>query len=424
MRYDNIPNSLFINNRKRLVDLLPNDCLAIFTSNTNMPTNGDGTMGFSQNSAMFYLTGIEQEDTNFIIYKPQNGKNVEEILFIRESNDFIKKWEGEKISKVDAKTTSGIESIKWSDTFKVTLDIYFSKTNNIFCHLDEVISKVENFKSSERLLIDELKERFPLHAFSPSYKLLVNLRLIKQPEELEQIRKAIETTHRGIENAAKAVKPGVYEYEIEAELSYAYSKGKSRFHAFQPIVASGKNACVLHYISNNNICIDGHVILIDTGAEYANYKADITRVFPVNGKFSHRQREVYEAVLWVLKESEKLIMVGNTLEKLKVQCNAIMLEALQKLGLIIAEVEKEKQISKYFPHGVSHFLGLDVHDVGTKQEIFREGMVLTCEPGIYIEEEGLGIRLENDILITENGNENLSVSIPIEIIEIENLMKI
>jgi Xaa-Pro aminopeptidase len=423
MRYEYIPNSLFIKNRKRFVEKMAKNTVAIFTSNDPMTANGDETVGFIQNSSFFYLTGIDQEDC-YLILAPNNEDNtLQEILFVKETNEHLRVWEGEKLSIEEAQDISGIETIKWSKTFWNVLESVLYETETVYIHLDEYLFK-HKIKTREQAVFEETKQKHPFINFKKSSLIINKLRGIKQEEEIIQVKKAIEITKKGFERAAKFIKAGKFEFEIEAEISHEFTINRSRSHAFNPIMASGKNACVLHYETNNNQCQDGDLILMDFGAEYANYKADMSRTLPVNGKFTARQKEVYESVLFVMKETTKQMIPGNTLIKLKEFTRELIGKELVKLGLITTEELKTKPelINKYYPHEVSHNLGLETHDVETKKRPFEAGMLLTCEPGIYINEENLGIRLENDILITENGNIDLMAHIPIEIEEIEKLM--
>jgi Xaa-Pro aminopeptidase len=421
MRYHKINNKLFINNRKRFLDKIPDHAIAIFTSNEIMPTNADGSMGFVQNSAFFYLTGIDQPDSYLILTK--KNERIKATLFITETNEMLRVWEGEKLNPNQASDISGIETIKYTTDFWASVENRLPDFDRIYLHYDEQVGKIPAFKSKEKTLIEALKEKFPLHNFQRAAPILDDLRQIKQTEEIELTKKAIAITHIGFERAAQSLAPNKREFEIEAEISYAFTMNRSRMHAFQPIIAAGKNACVLHYVTNNEVCQSGELLLMDFGAEYANYRADMTRTLPINGVFSKRQKQVYEAVLRVLKATRNLMVPGNNLEQLKKQAQELMGQELIQLGLISPKNLCAEQIHKYFPHGVSHFLGLDVHDVGDKSRIFEAGMLLTCEPGIYIREENLGIRLENDILITEHGPLDLMQNIPIEIEEIETLMQ-
>jgi Xaa-Pro aminopeptidase len=423
MRYEKIANSFYIENRKKFAEkILPNS-VAIFSTNDPLPTNADGTFGFIQNSTFFYLTGIDQDDGYLIIDKRKTPH--QEILFVRETNEKIRVWEGEMLSKAEARVISGIENVEWSSEFWKKIEHNLNNCLNIYTHLDFNQGKGTAFRSREKYLTSLLKRKFQNKNFLNSAEITDELRVIKHHLEIIQIKKAIETTKFGFERAAKFLKNGIYEFELESEISYEFYKLRSRNHAFQPIMASGKNACVLHYITNNEICIDGDLILMDFGAEYGNYKADMTRTLPINGKFSDRQAEVYQSVLDVMHAIKKQMVIGNTIEDLKKGTQNLIGKELIKLGVCSAyELKNDpKTILKYFPHGVSHHLGLDVHDVGDRKRPLEAGMLLTLEPGIYIQEENLGIRLENDILITENGNEDLMEGIPLEIVEIENLMK-
>jgi Xaa-Pro aminopeptidase len=424
MRYEKIANSFYIENRKKFAEkILPNS-VAIFSTNDPLPTNADGTFGFVQNSTFFYLTGIDQEDGYLIIDKRKTPH--QEILFVRETNEKIRVWEGEMLSKEQAREISGIENVEWSSEFWKKIEPNLNNCLNIYTHIDLSQGKGTAFRSREKYLTTLLKRKFQNKNYINSSEIVDNLRIIKHPLEIIQIKKAIEITKIGFERAAKFLKAGIYEFELKAEISHEFYKRRSRNHAFQPIMASGKNACVLHYISNNEICNSGETILMDFGAEYGNYKADMTRVLPINGKFTERQTEVYQSVLDVMHAIKKQMVIGNTIDDLKKETQNLIVKELIKLGLCSAsELKNEpKTILKYFPHGVSHHLGLDVHDVGNRKRPLEAGMLLTLEPGIYIQEENLGIRLENDILITENGNEDLMKDIPLEMIEIENLMKL
>jgi Xaa-Pro aminopeptidase len=415
MRYQKIDSKLFILNRQKFMEKMESNSMAIFCANSQMPTNADGTMGFIQNSNFFYFSGIDQEESYLVISK----KDQKEILFVLETNEHLKIWEGEKLSPKEATEHSGIKTVKYSHTFWDFIKKEIPLHSIIYLHHDEQMGTLTDFKTKERFLIDTIKDKFPLHSLKRAVEISHPLRIIKQKEEIELIKKSIEISKKGFERAAKNIKAGIFEFELEAELSYEFIRNGSRYHAFAPIIASGKNACVLHYIQNDSKLNSGDTVLMDFGAEYANYKADVTRVLPINGKFSKRQSEVYNAVLSVLKQTKTMMVKGNTLENLKKDAKEILGEELRKLKLI----KDKNEIQQYFPHGVSHFLGLDVHDVGNQNTIFEPGMLLTCEPGIYIREENLGIRLENDILITENGNIDLMEDFPIEIEEIEELTK-
>ena len=428
MRYEKIDSKLFISNRERLRSLLKPNSMVIVQSNDVLPTNADGTFGFRQNNDIFYLSGIDQEETILILFPDFPDEKFREILLIRQTSEHIKVWEGEKLSKKQAYEISGIEKVIWTSNFETILRKLIFLADHVYLNLNEHDGGVWSFETRERRFIAEFKLKFPLHRIERLAPLLQQLRVIKQPIEIDLIKKAIEITNKGFIRMAKFLKPKVEEFELEAELIHEFLRNRSRGHAFAPILASGKSACVLHYVTNNNQCNSGEVILMDFGAEYANYNADITRCLPVNGKFSERQKEVYSAVLNVMKAAKKMLFVGNTMENMRKEVGKIMEFELIKLGLLKQdEVDNQNEdaplYKKYFSHGISHHLGLDVHDVGNRYEVFKVGMVFTCEPGIYITEEKLGIRLENDILITENGIEDLMTNIPIEIEEIEALMQ-
>lgn len=421
MRYKSLGQELFIKNRKKYQNQVPSDSVSVFASNDFLPGNADGAFGFVQNSTFYYLTGIDQEDCYLIL--AEDGK---ELLFIKETSDLIRVWDGEKLSKEEAGKISGIKEIYWLSEFEAKLEEVLKDRTEVFLYRDTIQqSKFMSFRSKSYKLFQEIHEKYPLVEIRNSEKVIWELRLVKEGKEVEAIKRAIETTRKGFLRAAKFIQPGKYEYEVEAEISHEFTMNQSRRHAFMPIIASGKNSCVLHYIDNNKRIQENEVVLIDFGAEYANYYADITRVLPSSGKFTDRQAEVYTSVLDVLKATQELMVIGNTVNNLRKETTHLISKELIKLKLITeAELaQDEKVVLKYFPHGVSHSLGLDVHDVGDRETKFVPGMVLTCEPGIYIPEENIGIRLENDILITESGNINLSEDIPIEISDIEKSIK-
>jgi Xaa-Pro aminopeptidase len=427
MRYHPINNTLFTENRKRLTNVLKPKSLAILHANDFMPTNADGTMGFKQNNDLFYLSGVDQEETILLISPDHPDEKYHEVLFVRETNELIAVWEGEKLTKEQARNVSGIKSVYWTHQFeRVFSDIIFV-AENVYLNTNEHTRNSSLVQTREARYIEEFRQKYPLHQLSRLAPLMHQLRAIKHPVEIELMQQACNITASGFNRLLKFVKPGVQEYEIEAELIHEFIRNRSKGFAYQPIVASGANACVLHYIENNKACKDGDVLLLDVAAEYANYASDLTRSIPVNGRFTKRQREVYDAVLRVFKSAKSMLVVGNIWDEYHIEVGKIMESELIGLGLITKDdIEKQDPewpaYKKYFPHGTSHFLGLDVHDVGNKYQRFEAGMVFTCEPGIYIREEGLGIRLENNILITENGNTDLMAHIPIEAEEIEDLM--
>ena len=427
MRYDTIQKELYISNRKNFSKNLKPGSFAVFTSNDIMPTNADGSMGFKQNSDILYLSGIDQEDTMLIIYPDAKENKFKEILFIKETSDLIAIWEGAKFTKEQAKEISGIETIYWTHEFEKMLKMFVYQAEYIYLNQNEHARRYIDTETQENRLAKWFKEKYALHKFERSAPILFNIRSVKNEIEVELIKKACSITEKGFRRLLNFIKPGVFEYEIEAELIHEFLINRSKGFAYGPIIAAGKNSCVLHYVENNKKCNDGDIILLDVAAEYGNYASDLTRVVPVNGKFSPRQKEVYNSVLYVMKEAIKMLVPGTTFEKYNHAVGELMTEELLKLKLITKE-EVAKQnpawpaYKKYFMHGTSHFLGLDVHDVGFFYEPMQEGNVFTCEPGIYIPEENIGIRLENNILITANGPIDLMKTIPLEAEEIEELM--
>jgi Xaa-Pro aminopeptidase len=427
MRYAPIQKSLFIENRARLKELLNPLSLVVLNSNDIMPTNADGSMGFRQNTDLFYLTGVDQEETILLICPQHPDEKFREVLFVRETNELIAVWEGEKLTKEQAREVSGIQTIYWSNQFENIFRNIVFEAQEVYLNTNEHTRNDSPVLTREARYVSEFKDRYPLHKLNRLAPLMHRLRAVKQGVEIGLMQQACNITKLGFERVLKFVKPGVQEYEIEAELLHEFIRNRSKGFAYQPIIASGANACVLHYIQNDRPCLDGDVLLLDVAAEYANYGSDLTRSIPVNGKFTKRQREVYDAVLRVFKAAKGMLITGNLWDEYHVEVGKIMESELIALGLITkTDIEKQDPdwpaYKKYFPHGTSHFLGLDIHDVGNKYRRFEPGNVFTCEPGIYIKEEGLGIRLENNILITANGNIDLMGHIPIEAEEIEDLM--
>jgi Xaa-Pro aminopeptidase len=427
MRYTPAPSSLYIENRKQFATHLKPGSIAIFTSNDIMPTNADGSMGFRQNSDLLYLSGIDQEETILVLFPDVKDGKHKEVLFIRETSELIAIWEGAKFTKEQARQLSGIENIYWSHEFEKILRTFIFQAENIYLNQNEHTRRYIDTQTAEMRLTLWVKEKFPLHQLHRSAPIMHKIRSVKSKEEIALIQKACDITEKGFRRLLQFIKPGIYENEIEAELIHEFIRNRSKGFAYGPIIASGANACVLHYVENDKICHDGDVILLDVAAEYANYASDLTRVVPVNGKFTKRQKEVYNAVLRVMREATKMLVIGNTFEKYNKAVGELMTEELIKLKLISLDEVKNQNpawpaYKKYFMHGTSHFLGLDVHDVGFFHEPMQDGNVFTCEPGIYIPSEDLGIRLENNILITKSGPVDLMKNIPVEADEIESLM--
>ena len=427
MKYLPIQNILFTNNRKNFSERIIANSLAIFHSNDEFPRNGDQTFPFKQNADFFYLTGIDQEQSVLILYPDCPNPLYREVLFLRQTDEHIAVWEGHKYTKEEAKQASGIQSIYWLQDFDAILHSIINYADHIYINTNENDRYSYQVSYRDLRMFEQLHKRYPLHHFERSAVILRDLRAVKSDIEIELTRKACEITRDGFVRVLKFVKPGVAEYEVEAEFSHEFLRQRATGHAYNPIIASGANANVLHYIDNNQLCKDGDMLLLDVGAEYANYNADMTRTIPVNGRFSKRQRDVYEAVLRVMRAAANLIGPGVILSEYQEEVGKIMTSELIGLKLLDKHaVEKQDPkmplYKKYFMHGTSHHLGLDVHDFANRYKAFEVGNILTCEPGIYIPEEGFGIRLENDILITENGNVDLMADIPLEADHIEDIM--
>ncbi|MFA6275478.1 MAG: aminopeptidase P family protein [Pedobacter sp.] len=427
MKYKEISSSLFLMNRDNFINLLPDNAIAIFQSSDEFPRSGDQNFPFKQNPDLFYLSGIDQEQSILLLYPNCPNPLYREVLFLRQTNDHIKVWEGHKYTKDQARATSGIKNIYWLDDFDNILHSIIHYAEYVYINLNENDRYAHSIPYRDIRFIKELREKYPLHKYERAAPLMRDLRAIKSEIEVELTQKACDITNDAFRRVLKFVKPNVFEYEIEAEIIHEFIKQAATGHAYNPIIASGNNANILHYTDNNQKCKDGELILMDFGAEYANYNADLTRTIPVNGKFTSRQKEVYNAVLHVMKEAKKLMVAGAIWNTYHEEVGEIMTEQLIKLKLISSSDVKNQSLTypaykKYFMHGTSHHLGIDVHDFASRYTPFAEGNILTCEPGIYIPEEGFGVRLENDILITKNGNLDLMANIPIEVDEIEDLM--
>lgn len=427
MKYEKIDSQLFVRNRVRFCKELKAKSLAIFNSNDIMPTNADGTMEFRQNNDLFHLSGVDQEESILVIFPDSFHKKHKEILFLKETNEHIAVWEGAKLNKEQAFETSGIKTVYWLDQFESVLKTLMSEAQYVYLNSNEHLRANIEVETRDARFGKWIRETYPIHNYERSAPIMHKIRAIKDEVEIELIQKACNLTESAFRKILKTIKPGVMEYEIEADIIHEFIRNRSRGFAYTPIIASGESACVLHYIDNNRACKDGDVILMDFGAEYANYASDMTRCIPVNGKFTPRQKEVYNAVLRVMKSATKMLVPGNYLHEYHIEVGKLMEKELLGLGLITQEdIDNQNPdwpaYKKYFMHGTSHYLGLDVHDVGSWTEPIEAGMVFTCEPGIYIPEENLGIRLENDILVTDNGPKDLMKNIPLEADEIEALM--
>lgn len=428
MRYPQIPSSLFIKNRQNFTAKMEPNSIAILTSNDIMPNNADDVMGFAQNNELFYLSGVDQEESVLVLYPDAANPDNREMLFVKETSDLIKIWEGEKLTQEKAFEVSGVKNVKWVQDFELAIQYMAFDADTFYLgHNEHKKTLTAEMNTQQDRMISWCKEKYPLHNYKRVAKITREIRQIKSEEEIKLMQKAADISIGGFERVLKAVKPGMLEYELEAELTYEFIRKGARGHAFMPIIASGGNACALHYNTNDSICNDGDMILMDFGVCYANYNSDTTRCFPVNGKFSDRQKEVYSAVLHCLKEGSKLLKPGVVSAQYEKEMALLVEEQLIKLGVLNTEEVKNQDPDKplykqYFMHGTAHHIGLDVHDVGLYTRPFEVGMVVTCEPGIYISDEGIGCRLENDILITENGNINLTAAMPIEIEDVEAIM--
>lgn len=427
MRYHPVNPQLFIDNRKRLATMLKPGSVVVFNSNDILPTNADGSLPLRQNNDLFYLSGIDQEESILVIFPHSHDPAHREVLFLKETNDEIAVWEGAKHSKKSAYETSGIKTVYWLQNFEKVLKSMVCEAENIYLNTNEHLRASIETETRDRRFINWMKENYPLHKYERVAPVMHTLRSVKSAWEIDLLQEAIDITEKGFRRVLSFIKPGVWEYEIEAEYMHEFLRNRSRGFAYTPIIASGFNACVLHYIDNNKQCKDGDLLLMDVGAEYANYNADMTRCIPVSGKFTPRQKEVYNAVLRVMREATKLLRPGTMLADYHKEVGKIMESELLKLKLITETDIKNQNpdwpaYKKYFMHGTSHFLGLDVHDVGLWHKPIQSGMVFTVEPGIYIREENLGIRLENNILVTESGQKDLFANFPLETDEIEALM--
>ncbi len=427
MKYHPISPDLFTENRRRLSSMLATNSIALVQAADIMPRSADGTLPYIQNSDLFYLTGVDQEETVLLLFPDAVDEKHREVLFLRETNDHIATWEGKKLTKEEATAATGIKNVLWTHEMPNLLRALAIQADNIYLPLNEHPRAVIQVVTSEVRFLHELKAQFPLHHYHRLSPLIYELRCAKSPLEIDLLQQACNITEFGFRRLLGFVRPGVWEYEIEAELAHEFMRRRSRGFAYQPIIGSGANACVLHYVSNDCQCQDGQMLLLDVAAEYANYNSDLTRTIPVNGRFTQRQKDVYNAVLRVFRAACKMLKPGVILREHEKAVALLMEEEIIRLGLIDAEAVKNQDpdkplYKKYFMHGTSHHLGLDVHDVSPSNYPLPSGAVLTVEPGIYIREENLGIRLENDIVITENGNIDLMANIPIEVEELEDLM--
>lgn len=426
MKYTPIAAELFQTNRERLRRLLPPNALAVVNANDPLPTNADGTVGMRVNSDLFYLTGVEQEETVLLLYPDADDEKLREILFLREPTPLAEIWEGHKLTKDEARQLTGIKNIQWLSDFPKLFHRLMCECERVYLNSNEHKRAVIEVESRDARFVADCQRRYPLHEYHRLARLLHALRVVKSPAELDVIRQACTLTGQGFRRVLRFVKPGVSEAEVEAEFAHEFIRNRGGF-AYLPIIASGGNACVLHYIENSAPCRKGDLLLLDVAASYANYNSDLTRTIPVSGRFSRRQRQVYQAVLRVFRQCVKNLRPGKRHKEWQDEAEHLIERELVDLGLLKPRDLKRSDpdhpaFKKYFMHGVGHPIGLDVHDVGFTTEPMQAGWVMTVEPAIYIREENLAVRLENTVVIGENENLDLMADIPIEADEIEGLM--
>jgi Xaa-Pro aminopeptidase len=428
MKYHPIDRNLFVKNRAKFTAQMKPKSVAVFNSNDIYPISADSTMPFAQHRDIFYLSGVDQEESILLLFPDAPYEHQREMLFLRETNEHIAVWEGEKLTKERAFEVSGIKTVYWLTEFEKVLFELMTHSETIYINTNEHYRAMVETETREARFVKWWKDKYPAHAVSKSNPILQRLRSVKENVELELIQKACDITEKGFRRVLSFVQPDVTEYEIEAEFAHEFLRNRSKGFAYTPIIASGNNANVLHYIENNQVCKSGDLILLDVAAEYANYSSDMTRTIPVSGRFTERQKAVYNAVLRVKNEATQMLTPGTLWKQYHIEVGKVMTSELLGLGLIDkADVQNENPdwpaYKKYFMHGTSHHMGLDTHDYGILTEPMQANMVFTVEPGIYIPAEGFGIRLEDDVVVQEKGSPfNLMRNIPIEVEEIESLM--
>jgi Xaa-Pro aminopeptidase len=428
MKYLPLNSNIFVQNRKRFVERMEKRSIAIFNSNDELPTNGDALYKFKQNSDLFWLTGIEQEDTMLVLFPDNPDAKYREVLVIVRPNELKEKWDGHRLRAVEAKAISGITSIVWLDTLDSLLQSWIHIADTIYLNTNENDRKANWVPVKDYRYAEMMKQHYPLHNYKRSAVILKELRSVKTALEVEVIQKAIDITDNTFRKLLRFIRPGVMEYEIEAEIYHSFLSQRATGEAYSSIIASGDRARTLHYIENNQECKSGELILMDFGAEYGHYNADLTRTVPVNGKFTARQKIVYNACLHLHHYAASILKPGISILDYSDKVGEEATKVFLKIGLLKKEdIKNEDKVNrayrKYLYHGISHHLGIDVHDLGTRTEPIKAGMVFTIEPGIYIEEEKMGIRIENNFWITKTGNKDLMKNIPITVEEIESLMK-
>ena len=427
-KYLPLDNNIFIQNRKRFMAKMQPNSIAIFVSNDEFPLNGDALHHFQQNSDLFWLSGIEQEGSMVILFPNNPDPKYREVLVLTRPQELKEIWDGKRLRANEATAISGMKTIVWADTVDAMLQTWIHLADSIYLDSNENDRKNNLVRTSEYRFIDEMQSRYPLHQYLRAAKILKDLRGIKTKEEVQVIQKAIDITEVAFRRLLKFIQPGVYEYEIEAEIYHSFLSQRATGTAYHSILASGDNARTLHYVSNNNQCKDGELILMDFGAAYGGYNADLTRTVPVNGKFTKRQKEVYNACLHLHDYAKSILKPGISIVKYTDKVGEEATKQFLKIGLLSkSDIKNEdaenRAYRKYLYHGISHHLGIDVHDLGTRTAPIQAGMVFTVEPGIYIKEEKMGVRIENNLWITKTGNQDLFKNIPIKADEIEALMK-
>lgn len=428
MKYHPLDPAIFIQNRQRFVAKMESRSLAIFNSNDELPTNGDATYKFKQNSDLYWLTGIEQEDTMLVLFPDNPDPKFREVLVLTRPNELKEKWDGKRLRAAEAKAISGISTIIWLDSLEGLLQPWVHLADAIYLNTNENDRKSVYVPVRDYRYAEMMRQRYPLHRFLRSARLMKELRAIKTPQEVAVIQQAIDITNNTFQRVMKFIRPGVFEFEIEAEIWHSFLSQRATGPAYGSIIASGDRARTLHYVSNDQECKDGELVLMDFGAEYGGYCADLTRTVPVNGKFSRRQKTVYNACLDLHNYAKSILKPGISIvdytDKVGEEATRLFLKiGLLKKSDVKNEDKENRAYRRYLYHGISHHLGIDVHDLGTKTEPIKAGMVFTVEPGIYIEEEQMGVRIENNIWITRNGNKDLFAKVPITVEEIEACMK-
>ncbi len=428
MKYRPLDPQIFIQNRKRFVAKMQKNSIAIIVSNDEYPLNGDALYDFKQNSELFWLSGIEQEGTMVVLFPDNPDPKYREVLVMVRPQELKEIWDGKRLRANESTAISGMKTIVWLDTLDGLLQPWVHLADAIYLDSNENDRKNNLLRTNEYRFIDEMKSRYPLHTFLRAAKLMKELRAIKTKEEVVVIQKAIDITEVAFRRLLQYIKPGVHEYEIEAEIYHSFLSQRATGVAYHSIIASGDNARTLHYNSNNNVCKDGELVLMDFGAAYGGYCADLTRTVPVNGKFTKRQKEVYNACLHLHDYAKSILKPGITILNYTDNVGEEATKQFLKIGLlnktdIKNEDAENRAYRKYLYHGISHHLGIDVHDLGTKTEPITAGMVFTIEPGIYIKEEKMGVRIENNIWITKTGNQDLMKTMPIKADDIELLMR-